>query len=320
MKLRILSASAVALTVIAAVTVAGERQLVEGIVVRVNDRILTVADMRKRVAERVAESGAPVSPEDYPQLVNEAADDLCVLERAIELKIEVADEEVTESLKGLREQNKIETDEQFEQTLRTMGLSLEQLRRRMHDQMLINRALSREMGSLPITEEELRKRYERDKSNYGVPEQVHLQHLVFPVGAAAGDETHARTAAQRLVAAARSGGDFAALLKQETESGAASGGDLGTVAVPDLRPEVRTAVTALKPGEIADPFVTSAGVHVVRLVERLPAGFKPFADVADDLRQREMAERYRAKMHSVVDDLKKRYVVEVHPELFLPSK
>jgi len=91
------------------------------------------------------------------------------------------------------------------------------------------------------------------------------------------------------------------------------------VAVNDLRPEVREAVANLKPGAISDPFVSSAGVHVVRLLERIPPGFKPFSEVSDDLRQREMAERYRKKMHSVVDDLKKRYVVEVHPELFTPA-
>jgi peptidyl-prolyl cis-trans isomerase SurA len=305
--------------VAAATAVAGERKLVEGIVVRVNDRILTVADMRKRLAERAAETGAAVPPEEYPRLVAEATDDLCVIERAIELKVEVTDEEVNESVKNLRDQNKIESDEQFEQTLRTMGMSLEELRARMHDQILINRALTREMGSLPITEEELRQRYEHEKSNYGVPEKVHLQHLVLPVGGATGDEERVLAQAQRLVAAARTGADFGALLKQETEHSGASGGDLGTVAVPDLRPEVRDAVAKLKAGEIADPFTSPAGVHVIRLIERIPAGFKPFAEVADDLRQREMADRYRNKMHSVVDDLKKRYVVEVHPELFTPT-
>jgi len=199
-----------------------------------------------------------------------------------------------------------------------MGMTLDELRTRMHDQMMINRALSREMGSVPVTEEELRQRYEREKKNYGVPEQVRLQHVILTVGGAAGDEDRVHAAAQRLVAAVRSGTDFLVLVKQQTDADAASGGDLGLVAVPDLRPEVREAVAKLKPGEVSDPFTSPAGVHVVRLTERVPAGFKPFAEVEDDLRQREMADRYRNKMHSLVDDLKKRYVVEVHPELFPP--
>jgi peptidyl-prolyl cis-trans isomerase SurA len=300
----------------AAAAIASERTLVEGIVVRVNDRILTVADMRKRASERAAETGTPVPPADYPQLVKEAADDICMLERAIELKIEVTPEEISDSIKSLREQNRFENDEQFDQALKSMGMTLEELRNRMRDQMLINRVLSREMGNVPITEEELRQRYEREKSNYSVPERVHLQHLVFSVGA--GDEARVRASAQRLVQAARNGSDFSALLKQEVADGAASGGDLGVVALTDLRPEVRSAVATMKPGEISDPIVSPAGLHVVRLLERIPPGFKPFAEVSDELRQREMADRYRTKMHSVVDDLKKRYVVEVHPELFTP--
>ena len=297
---------------------AGDRQLIEGIVVRVNDHILTVADMRKRVAERAAEMGAPVPPESYATLVEEAADDLCILERAVELKVEVPEEEVNEQLQGLREQNKMETDEQFEQTLRGMGLTVDQLRGRMREQMLINRVMSREVGNVPITEEELRQRFAREQDSYRVPEHVHLDHLVFPIGLERGDAERTLARAQQLVAAVRSGRDFGAILKEETESGAATGGDLGSVAVPDLRPEVRDAVASLQAGEVADPFRTPAGIHVVRLIERTPAGVKPFSEVTTELRQREMAERYRSKMRSVVDDLKKRYIVEVHPEIFKP--
>ena len=309
----------IAVTALAATFGAGaERQVIEAVVVRVNDRILTVTDMRKRVSERAAESGSVVPADAYPALVEEAADDLCLLERAIELKIEVDEEEVSEQLKGLKEQNRIETDEQFEQTLRTMGLSVEQLRARMREQMLINRVMQREIGNIPITEEELRRRYAQEQERYSVPEHVRLEHLVFPVGAQPDDEERAMTRARQLVAAVRSGREFAAILKEETESGNATGGDLGSVAVPDLRPEVRDAVATLRNGEVADPFRTAAGIHVVHLLERVPAGVKPFADVAMELRQRETAERYRTKVRSVVDDLKKRYVVELHPELFKP--
>ena len=57
------------------------RELVEGIVVRVNDHILTVADMRNRVREKEAEPGAAVPTEMYAMLVGEAADEQVLLER-----------------------------------------------------------------------------------------------------------------------------------------------------------------------------------------------------------------------------------------------
>jgi parvulin-like peptidyl-prolyl isomerase len=313
------SVAAALAAALAAPVPAAERQVIEGIVVRVNDRILTIADMRKRVAERAAETGAQVTAAMYGDLVNEAADDLCLLERATEIKLEISEDEVSAQLKGLREQNRIETDEQFEQTLRGLGLSVEQLRTRMREQMLISRVMQREVGAIPVTEEELRQRYAREKERFAVPEQVRLEHLVFAVGSEPDDADRVMARARQLAAAVRSGRDFSAVIKEETEAGNATGGDLGAVAVPDLRPEVREAVAPLKQGEVADPFRSQVGVHVVRLVERLPAGFRPFAEVAEELRVHEMNDRYRAKVRGVVDGLKKRYVVEVHPELFAPS-
>ena len=126
--------------------------------------------------------------------------------------------------------------------------------------------------------------------------------------------------ARRFVAAARASGTFQTLVNEEVEAGRGIGGDLGVVAVPDLRQEVAAAVATLKPGEISEPFRTPTGIHVVRLVERLAATTKPFNEVADELRYREEEERYRSHISGIVGDLKKRYVVENHPELLnLPT-
>ncbi|NCO69444.1 MAG: hypothetical protein GW878_02845, partial [Acidobacteria bacterium] len=128
-------------------TAAADRTLVEGIVVRVNDRILTTRDMQRRVLEREGESGKPVTPADVPALVQEAADELCILERASELKMEVAPEEVTSMVAQLREQNHVADDAAFENSLASMGLTLEALRTRLRETILVNRLLAREAGT-----------------------------------------------------------------------------------------------------------------------------------------------------------------------------
>lgn len=291
-------------------------EVVEGIVVRVNERILTIGDMHRRVLEKAAELGKPIPATEYPALVQEAADELCLLERAQELKIEIAPEEVDQAVTQLRQSNRIENEAAFDAMLREMGLSLPGLRSRLRDTIAINRALQKEVGELPITEQELKSRYERERDAFLSPETVHIVHAVF----AAGDEQQRQrelARARRLVAAAASGGDFAALVAAEVEQGNASGGDLGELAVPDLRSEVRQAVQELQPGEISEPFATSAGVHVLQLVSRTPPTLKPFTpEVQEQLYQKELAERYQARLRLVVDSLKRRYVVETRPELF----
>jgi peptidyl-prolyl cis-trans isomerase SurA len=301
-------------------TLAAGPQLVEGIVVRVNEKILTTSDIRQRAAERAAETGIPVPPAAYPELIQDAADELCILERAAELKLEVSNEEVNAAVKQLRERNNVADDATFVKMLKGMGLSLDDLKARVRDNILIQRLLQREVGDLPITEAELRQRYTQEKSSFMIGERVHLEHMVMPVLADGTDEESTLATARRLVAAARATGDFLTLVKQEVAAGHGTGGDLGTLLLTDLRPEVREAVAKLQPGEIADPFTSSAGVHIVRLVERIPPTLKPFEQVEPQLRERELEKRYRDHLAAVVTELKKRYIVETHPELMATSK
>lgn len=308
------------LTILATAASAADRTFVEGIVVRVNDRILTTADIRQRISERAAETGKPVPDSAYPYLVQEAADELCMLERVAELKLEVSNEELNAAVQQVREANHVPDDAAFEQTLKGMGMTLDTLKGRLRDTLLIQRLLRRELGDLPLTEEELRERYQKEKDQYMIGERVHLEHYLLTVSADRSDLEAKVAAARRLVAAARAGGDFLALVQQEVKAGHGTGGDLGLVLVADLRPEVREVVEKLKPGELADPFVTSNGVQTGRLVKRIPPTVKPFEEVEDELRRKEMDERYRSHLAAVVSELKKRYLVETHPELVVPAK
>ncbi len=313
-------ATFVLLMIFATAAAAADTTLVEGIVVRVNDRVLTTADIRELAAERAAESGKPIPVEAYPALIQDAADELCMLERAAELKLEISPEELDDAVKQLREANHVPDDAAFEQTLKGMGMTLAGLKSRLRDTMLVQKLLKREVGDLPITEEEIRERYGRDKDQFMIGERVHLEHFLLPVASDRSDLEAKVAAARRLVAAARASGGFLTLVNQEIKDGHGSGGDLGTVLVTDLRPEFRDVVAKLKPGEISDPFTSPAGVHVTRLVERIPPAVKPFEEVEADLRRKMTDERYRAHLARVVTDLKKRYLVETHPELMVPAK
>jgi peptidyl-prolyl cis-trans isomerase SurA len=306
--------------ILATAAAAAESHLVEGIVVRVNDRILTTTDIRDRAKEQAAETGKPVTPDQYPALIQEAADEMCMLERANELKLEVSSEELNAAIQQLREQNHVPDDAAFEKQLRDLGLTVEGLRTRVRDNILVSRLLKHELGDLPITEAELRQRFDREKDKFTIGERAHLEHIVLPVAADKSDEAPTLAAARRLLAAARSGGDFKALVQQEVKAGRATGGDLGIVLVTDMRSEVRDAIAKLKAGEISDPFESPAGVHVVQVIERIPPTVRPFKEVEDELRNSELADRYQAHLSSVVAELKKRYSIETHPELMTEAK
>ena len=300
----------------ASLAATAEPKLVEGIVARVNDRIITTQDMRDRIRERAAETGAPVPPDAIPALIQEAADELVLVERATELKLEVDEKEIDATVAQIKATNHITDDKAFAEQLARMGITMTQLRDRLRVGALVQKVMTKELGTFNITEEELRQRYEREKNLFLTPATIHLEHIVYTVPADAADSGSVMERARRLVAAARAGGDFAALVKGEVAAGGASGGDLGSLALDDLRPEVRTAAESLADGAVSEPFTSPAGIHVVHVLGRTAAAPKPFEAVKDELRDREMSERYRGRLKDVVEQLKKRCVVEIHPELF----
>lgn len=306
---------ALATAIILAVPAAAERHLVEGIVVRVNDRILTTRDMRRRMVEKTAETGQPVQPSEYGALVAEAADELCLLERAAELKMDLTKDELDDAIKQLRADNRIEDDAAFRTMLESMGMTEQQLRNRMHDTLLVRRVLSREVGAVPVTEEEVRQRYEREKDSFKIGERVRLEHLVLEAAKDPQDQEAKRARLERLAAAARSGASFLSLVEHEVAAGGAVGGDLGEIEITDLREEVQKVVASLAEGEISQPFPSDAGLHLVHLVKRIPPAYRPFEEVSRVLRERELSERYNKRLAGVVAGLKTRYVVETHPEL-----
>lgn len=295
---------------------AAEKRLVEAIVVRVNERILTVSDLRQRAVERAAETGQKLTSEDIPKFLQEAVDELCLLERASELKIEVERADVEAAVAQLKEQNRIADDKAFDELLAHLGMTRKQLEERLKATITINRTLQKEVGQLPITEEELKTRYEKEKERFALPEKVHLEHLLFPIKADGSNAEAQWERARKFVAAVRAGADFSQSVAEEAKKGEASGGDLGEIALPDLREEVAQAVAHLQPGEVSDPFAIPAGVHVIRVKNRTSSTYKPFSQVVEQLRLEEMDRRYRQRLRSVVDNLKTRYVVEVHPEYF----
>ncbi len=56
---------------------------------------------------------------------------------------------------------------------------------------------------------------------------------------------------------------------------AANGGDEGWVVDTDLKPEIRTAVEQMRPGDLSQPIITSNGVYIVLLRQKKAGSARP---------------------------------------------
>ncbi|KVM88871.1 peptidylprolyl isomerase [Burkholderia stagnalis] len=141
---------------------------------------------------------------------------------------------------------------------------------------------------------EIQSAYERNRAAFTVPRALHVAQIYLAVApdadAAAVERT--RKEAADLASRARTG-DFAALAKAHSQdkASAVNGGDLGFVPDTVMLPAVRQAADALKPGQVSAPIRTSAGFHVVKLIETRAAAPSPLADVKERLRATLRAQR-----------------------------
>ncbi|MDQ3281873.1 MAG: peptidylprolyl isomerase [Acidobacteriota bacterium] len=314
---KLIFATAIALTAVSA-----SAELLEGIVVRVGDRIITRTQYERRLRDMFVdiEQNAPadrvpaLKEEARRNMVNELVSELLIKDRADRLGITITDAEVKEAVGRLKQQYGITTDEQFESSLRSSGLTRADMEARLRDTLTTNKVFSRELrGRDQASDAELRERYNREKESYRVPERAHLREVVV-LKPASGSVDEARTRATEVAAAARKQGtDFANLALTMSESGTRDkGGDLGQVAKGDLVPELDQAVFNAAPGSVIGPIETKSAWHIIKIEQRLPSEVPAFESIKDKLRKDASEETFQRDYKAYIETLRKDAFIQVN--------
>jgi len=292
----------------------GDRQVVEAILVRVNDRIVTISDFRERLEVELSQLPSRPEGEELDRFAHQffqtQVDELILLERAREKKLTVDDEMVDKAIAELREQNQLQDDAAFKAALAGAGLTEQALRDRYRHNMLLQRAVQSEVKQTEITEEELRQRYEANKEQYRVPAKVELEQVFLPVADDGSDRRQVMQTAQGLVERVRGGAD----LRAEATLAGAEIQELGAIPETDLRVELQQILAPLPDNGLSDPLETAGGVQVVRLVRRIPAGYQPFEEVEESIRRQLSQGAYQDQTRGMVERLKGDYLVEIHED------
>jgi parvulin-like peptidyl-prolyl isomerase len=229
-------------------------------------------------------------------------------QRAKDLSINV-EAQVNQHLLRLMKENNCESRECLEQKMREAGFDIEEVRRVLTENFSKEAVLGQEVyGKVfrNLTEKEKREFYEKNKDVYTEPGEVTLSNIFVAFGK---DPDQALLRAKEVVLQARSGAaDFKALAQKYTESEAGKKNPtLGTFKIPELNPDVKSAVENAQVGAITDPIKLENGYSIFRVDERKEAKQLPFDDervqnhIARSLveqRSGEQIEEYLAKLRN----------------------
>ena len=157
-------------------------ELVEKIVARVNDRLITASEFEKRFAVFISSPQAGNNPiEARKKLLNELIDEKLLEERAKELSVAATDEEVETAVEKVKRQYNLATDAEFDNALKTSNMTREDLTRQMRNTITLQKVVGRDISSkLDMSDDTLRLEYERRKDQlYKVAEQASVGEIVI---------------------------------------------------------------------------------------------------------------------------------------------
>ncbi|HTO74776.1 MAG TPA: SurA N-terminal domain-containing protein [Thermoanaerobaculia bacterium] len=296
---------------ISATLSAGE--LIESVVARVNDQPITHSEFETRCGMELR--GTP-DLAGRKKVLDEMIQEKLLEERAKSLDVQATDAEVEEAVERVKRQYNLATDAEFDAALAQTHMTRDDLKKQLRQTITMQKVVGREVtGKINMSDDVLRLEYERRKDElYRVPEQAHVSEIVLRFASQDGD---AQKAAAAKIEEARAkiagGGAFADLAKQYSEGNARDrGGDLGTVSKGELLPALDAAVFADPPQEYPAPVLLPGSVHLFRVTDRKPAGYKPFAEVRGDLEKRMSEGIYDKHFNEYVEKLRREAFVRIY--------
>jgi len=297
-------------------------KVINAIAAIVNDEIITLYEVRHEAQPALGEADrkAPLDDATRSRISRTVLDQLIekklIEQKVRELNIKIGDDEIRQAVEDVKRQNKIPTQQAFESALASQGLTFDQYRAQLQEQLERLRLVSMEVRSkIQVGESEMREYYEANLATYTEEESFHARHIFFRANekSPAEEIKRAMTAALMVLAEAKSGKDFAELAKSYSEDPAArkDGGDLGVFKKGDMLPELEQTILALKPGEVSELVSTPAGFHIIKLEERIKGKTKPFESVKTEIEDAVYRKKSEERFSQWAKELRSKASVEV---------
>jgi peptidyl-prolyl cis-trans isomerase SurA len=316
---RALAAAACLIAVTAATAPA---VVVDGVAAVVNGEVITLLELQKAGRAAVEERlrGAPAADQErlrrevlsvvLEQLVQNRIQE----QRARQLGIQVEPGEIDAAIANVRAENGLSED-LLARLLRERGITQEDYRRDIAVQIRLSKLVQREIrAKIAATDAEVAAWFAEHRADWNRPEKIRIRHLLVPLpeSPTADEVEAARAKAEALLARARGGTEFAALVREQTPGAAADVDPVsGEIARGELSPALEQAAFALADGEVGGPVRGPAGFHLVQVVEKIAAVEPTLEQVRASIEQKIVDRKTRERFDGWLKQLRADAIVEI---------
>ncbi len=309
----------IVLACLPALSAGQESQVVEEVITRVNNQIITRSEFERskdQLKDEVKQQDQKNPDKAYADrekdVLRDLIDQQLLLDKGKDLGI-TGDTDLIKRLDQMRKDMKLDSLEALEKEATKQGVSWEDFKQNMKNQIITQKVIGEEVGGhLAISKEEEQAFYDEHKGEMEQPEYIRLSEILVapkavapsitpaPDPSATGsspaaqppvDEAAKQAADAAALSAAevkandllkqiRNGADFEDIAKKYSDGpSAADGGALGMFKRGQLAKELEDKTFAMKAGEVTDVIRTKQGYVILKVVDHQQAGIPPMKDV-----------------------------------------
>jgi len=292
----------------------GSSSVPSNAVAKVGDQTVTqdqynaLIDQAKRSYKVQKRAFPAVGSPEYQTLKNQAVQYLVqraeFAQEAKDLGITISDKEIADRLAQIKKQYFGGSETKYQKQLKQQGLSDSQVRDDVQAQLVSEQIFKKVTSNVKVTDPDVKKYYDQHRTQYGVPEQRDIAHILVK----------SKSLADKLYTQIQNGANFAALARKYSQDPGSKkqGGKLTISKGQTVAPFDQTAFL-IKTGQVSHPVRTQFGYHIIKALGPVkPPKTTPFSQVKESIRQQLLQQNKNNAMTKWVDKVKKDFSGKVH--------
>jgi peptidyl-prolyl cis-trans isomerase SurA len=301
-------------------------KVVEDIVARVNDQVITSSDYDRAAEQLTAEAGQQsIPPRELEQkkadLLRDLIDQQLLLSKGKELGI-TGETELIKRLDEIRKQNHLESMDDLEKAAQQQGVSYEDFKANIRNGIITQQVVRDEVGrKISMSPGEVQAYFKAHESEFAQPESVTLNEILIPTPAKAATEgtdaaevAAAQAQADEIEKKLAAGAKFDDLAKPSpTDPNAPKSVVLGEYRRGMLVKEIEDKAFALKTGEHTQPIRTKQGFIILQATERNAGGDASFKQVEPQVEEALFLQRMQPKLREYLTKLREEAAIDIKP-------
>jgi peptidyl-prolyl cis-trans isomerase SurA len=300
--------------------------IVEEIIARVNNDIITLSDYQKAdvtLHQEIAQDCQGCTQDkmlsEYKDrqkdLLRDLIDQDLLVQRAKDMGISV-ETDVVKQLDEVRKKNNLASMEELEKAVEGEGLSWEDYKSQLRNNLLTQEVIRKEVGSrIDIPSEDVKKYYDEHQQDFNRPEQLSLAEIFLSTEGKSPEEIAAvQKKAEDLLGRVKKGDEFSEIAKRYSEgSTGKEGGGLGTFEHGQLDAPLEDVVFKMDKGQVTDVIQTKKGFDILKVLSHTQAGMQPMDAVREEIMNRLFMKRMQPTLRTFLAELREESYVTVKP-------